>query len=38
MDSLFAIQIKYKLERRSTFGSLYVHWRAAALAAHSANW
>jgi len=38
MDPLFAIQIKHKLERRGTFRSLYEQWRAAALAAHSANW
>jgi hypothetical protein len=38
MDLLFAIQIKYNLERRGTFRSLYEQWRAAALTANSANW
>jgi hypothetical protein len=37
MDPLFAIQIKFYLERRGTFRSLYDQWRAAYLEAHSAN-
>ena len=38
MDPLFAIQIKYHLERRGTFRLLYKQWRAAELEARSANW